>query len=158
MSGANEKFVGRSITAFYSLSQDRDNVPNDFVRLGSLRDKSFGPEWETVDSTADTSAGDVREYLVTYKNFNPSLSGVVSNDDADNQKALEIHINNPPNSQPCGWLRLVRPLSATQNRVYEIFVVFTSYAIESTYDDVVTFSMDTLNSGAGVIITDVTAP
>lgn len=157
MAGNNEKLVGRDIAIYYSTNQDSSAVPSDFVRLGSIRDRSFGPEWDTVDATADTTEGDVREYLVTYKNFNPSLSGVVSNRDTDNQKALELYVNNPTNSQPCGWLRIVRPISATENRVYEIFVIFTSYSIDATYDDVATFSLDTLNSGAGVIITDVTA-
>lgn len=156
MAGDNSKNVGRSVVVNYSLSQDRNNVPNDFVRLGAIRDKSWGPEWETVDSTADTSAGDIREFLVTYKTFNPSFSGVVSNDDTDNQKALELYINNPTGGQPCGWLQIIRPVSATQNRVYEIFVIFTSYSIEATYDDVMTFSLDTQNSGGNVTITDVT--
>lgn len=156
MSGNRDKFVGRDIAIYYSTNQDGSAVPTDFVRLGSVRDRSFGPEWDTVDATADTSVGDVREFLVTYKQFNPSFSGVVSNKDADNQKALELYINNPANSQPCGWVRIVRPLSGTQNRVYEIFVIFTSYTIDATYDDVSTFSMETLNSGAGVVITDVT--
>lgn len=155
MSGNNDKFVGRSVAYFYSLNQDPTQVPNDFVRLGSVRDKEFGTELETVDATADTSSGGFREYLTTYKAFNPSASLVVDNNDNANQKALEEHVINDPNS--CGWLRIVRPLSATQNRVYECFVIFGSYTITATYDTVSTASMSAqLSGGSGIILTDQT--
>jgi len=156
MSTANDAYLGRDIAVYYSLSTST-TPPVDHVRLGMVRGKEFGPEWDTVDATADTSPGQIRQYLATFKNFNPSFDGVSSLDDADNQDALESHINAPPvasNSQPCGWIKIVRPRAGTSvTRVYDVPVLFTSFRITGAYDDVSTWSMDTQSTGS-VTITD----
>lgn len=149
---ANE-YIGRDVIVSYS-TDDSATAPTTFERLGMVRDKEFGPEWETVDSTADTSPGQTRTYLTTFKNFNPSFSGVSSLDEAtNNQEALEMHINNPAGGKPTGWLKIERPISGDKVRSYVLPVIFSSFKLTGGYDAVVTWSLDTMSTGA-VTITD----
>jgi len=150
---AANAFVGRDVVVYYSTSTS-ETVPNDFVRLGAVRDKSFGVEWETVDSTADTTVGNIRTNLVTFAAFNPEFSGVTSTKDSDNLDDLEKYVLENAASQPMGWLRLVRPKSSSETRTYELPVIFTSFTLEGTYDDVSTWSLATMAIGS-VAITDV---
>lgn len=157
MSCSSDKFIGRDVAVYYSLQDDCDSVPVDFVRLGALRGKDFGTEWENVDVTADTSEGQVKQYLATFKDFNPSFDGLVSKAADDNQSALELHVNNPPEAsgyQPSGWIRIVRPLATGTTRTYELPVLFTSFSLSAPYAEAVTMNLATQSRGA-VTITDV---
>ena len=143
---ANE-YLGRDIIVSYSI-EDSATVPLTFSRLGMVRDKEFGPEWEPVDSTADTSAGASRTYLTTFKTFNPTFSGVSSTDETvNNQEVLEMHINNPVGGKPTGWLKIERPISGDKIRTYTLPVMFSSFKITGGYDQVVTWRLNTMNSG-----------
>ena len=105
----NGAYVGRDIAVFYSLSQDNTTVPSDYVPLGYVRNKEFGPEWETVDTTADSSPGQSRERLVTYKSEDVSLAGISRQDEVQNQERLLQYVETPTNGQPCGWVRTYCP-------------------------------------------------
>jgi hypothetical protein len=143
--------IGRDYAVSYSFDTDRITPPSDFVRLGSLRNKSFGPEWETVDATTDTSRDQTRENLVTFKAFNPELSGLVDTDATYNHDTLEDYVISPDDGQPRGWIRIERPTTGGQIKTYDIPVLFTSFSIAANYDAVVEFTLSCLSDGATVI-------
>ena len=149
-SGAN---VGRDAIVFFSLNQDNTVVPNDYKRLGAIRNKEFGPEWETVDATADDSPNNTRETLVTFKTMNVSLNGVTRQEELKNQDELEDYVISPANNQPCGWIRIQRPSDVSGETVkqYDIPVLFTSFRQTAAYDDVMTWAMEAPSNGATTI-------
>jgi predicted secreted protein len=140
-------FVGRDVIVSFSLNQSTTVVPSDFKRLGAVRGKEFGPEWDTVDVTADDSPNQLKENLVTFKTFNISLDGIAREEEIKNQDELEDYIIAPVNDQPCGWLRIVRP-SKGGSKTYDVPVLFTSFRITAPYDDGSTWSLEAPSNGA----------
>lgn len=144
-------FIGRDCAIYYSLDTDRETAPDDYTRLGSMRNKSFGPEWETVDATTDTSREQTRENLVTFKSFNPSLSGLVDDSAIYDHDALEDYATSPESGQPRGWIRVERPAKNDTVKTYDIPVQFTSFGITANYDSPAEFSIECLSDGAAQI-------
>lgn len=153
MSGTTGAFTGRDVIAYFSLSQDNTVVPNDYVRLGSVRNKEWGPEWDTADVTADDSPELQRENLVTFQSNNISLSGISRTEEIKNQDELEDYINDPINNQPCGWIRLVRPSNyqGATTKIYDIPVQFTSFRQTGPYEDGVSWTLEAPSNGKTVI-------
>lgn len=153
---ANE-MTGVAVGIYYSIGPVKPIDDAGWTRLGMARGKEFGSEWETVDSTADTSPAQVRTNLVTFKKFEVPTDGVLSIDEMNGHDELEMHVNQPSGLQPDGWVKVVRPKSPVggtdQIRKYVLPVVFTSFKISAPYDDVVTWNMAVLPTG-GVEITD----
>ncbi len=148
MSGSGA-YVGRDILVRYSLDSSTTVIPTDFVRLGAVRNKEFGSEWDTVDTTADDSPNFTKENLATFQAFNTSLSGVSRGEEIRNQDALEDHVAVPPaesNNQPCGWIQIVRP-SRGSTKTYTVPVLFNSFRITGPYDDAATWAMEALSNG-----------
>ena len=143
-------FVGRDVIVYYSTNQDNDVVPNDFVRLGAVRTKDFGPEWDTVDATADDSPNNLRENLVTFKTFNISLGGVTRTEEQKNLDVLEDYVISPANNQPCGWIRVVRPTAHGGNtsKQYDVPVIFTSFRQSAPFDDLVQWTVEAPSNGS----------
>lgn len=151
MSGADSKFLGRDVAVYWSPTfTDLVTPPGDFQRLGALRDKTFGAEFDTVDVTVDTSDGIYKQYLTAFKEFAMDFSGLISNDATDGQDALELYVNNTT-TQPTGWCRIVRPLSSTTTRAYDIPVMWTSYNSEAPYAEAATVSITPVAIGAPII-------
>lgn len=147
---ANE-YVGRDILVSFS-TDGGSTAPTTWSRLGMVRDKEMGAEWETVDSTADTSAGNIRTFLTTFQTFNPSFSGVSSLDATANQDDLEKHILSPVGGQPTGWVKIERPISGDKVRTYTLPVIFTSFKITGGYDQVVTWALESMATGAVTVV------
>jgi predicted secreted protein len=140
-------FVGRDIVVSFSLNQSTTVVPNDFKRLGAVRGKEFGPEWDTIDVTADDSPQNLRENLATFVKFDVSLDGISREEEIKNQDEIEDYVISPTNDQPCGWLRIVRP-SKAGTKTFDVPVIFTNFRTTGPYDDGVTWSMDSISNGA----------
>ena len=153
MSGSGA-FVGRSVLLYWSDDPSTTVVPDDadFMRLGGIRGKEYGPEWETADATSDTSPDFTRENLVTFKNNNISLNGVIRQESSSNQLELQDFIDSPPdanNNQPCGWLRIVEPIEGDNEfRQTSVPVIFTSWRKSAPHDDVATWTLEALSNGA----------
>lgn len=146
-------FTGRDVIVYFSKDQDNTVVPNDFKRIGAVRNKEFGPEWDTIDVTADDSPNLQRENLVSYQSFNVSLSGVSRTEELKNQDELEDYVTDPVNDQPCGWIRVVRPTNTGGNttKVYNIPVIFTSFKQSAPYEDAVSWTLEAPSNG-GVVV------
>src|SRR5690606_29456343 len=83
-----------------------------YKRLGMMRGKTTGVEWETADATADQSAAYTQENLVTYKNVSFSGDGVSRKEAIYGQKEMKRHVYNPPgetSNQPYVWLKIISP-------------------------------------------------
>jgi hypothetical protein len=145
MAGTSGAYVGRDVVVYISYNQDQSAIPNDFTRI---RNKEFGAEWEDVDATADDSPDFTRENLVTFKSFPVTLDGVSRQEESKGLDTLEDYVINPPNGQPCGWLKIVRPSKNSQNKTYYVPMIFTSFKTTSAYDDVVKWNMDSKSNGA----------
>lgn len=145
-------FVGRGVAVYVSYSQDPTVVPNDYVRIGAVRNKEFGPEWDTVDATADDSPNQTRENLVTFKTFNPSLSGIARTEEDRHHDAIEDYVTNPTNDQPYAWIRVERPSKNDTIKTYDIPVILTSFRFTANYDQPTEWSLEAISNG-GVTIT-----
>ena len=134
---ASSKFVGKSVLAEFALAcGDVDPNTLTFLPLGAARNKSLTMSADTVDATADDSAGSFRDTLITYKTFEVSVDGVTARDDGTtvNQQLLFNHFVTDP--QPYVWIRLTGPINTVIG-----FCVLTEFSQEFPYDDVATYSM-----------------
>ncbi|MNU38980.1 Phage major tail protein 2 [compost metagenome] len=134
---ASSKFVGKSVLAEFALAcGDVDPNTLTFLPLGAARNKSLTMSADTVDATADDSAGSFRDTLITYKTFEVSVDGVTARDDGTtvNQQLLFNHFVTDP--QPYVWLRLTGPINTVIG-----FCVLTEFSQEFPYDDIATYSM-----------------
>lgn len=159
MAFEDKAFVGRDVTVFASLSNET-SPPADvsYTALAATRGLEYGPEWDTADTTARGS-GTTRTGLVTFKNNNISLDGLVLLDNAF-QLDVSDHIETPPsamNGQPYAWLRLIEPRDAGATRMYEYPVTLSSFRKSAPYDGETTYTLEAVAQGDPVI-TDVPAP
>lgn len=141
--------TGRKIAVYYVIGNP-DTKPNDadYKRLGMIRGKSRGVNWNTVDGTADTSPERTTESLVTTNEKTVSFDGVSRGDDIQNQSILLDHIENPSDDtdgQPYAWIKMVNPII---NRVIEGCYLFSSLTEEYPYDDVCTWSIEGTSAGS----------
>lgn len=141
--------VGTDVTVEFNISCGNiDPTTLDYAPIGSLRGKEFNSSADTVDTTSDSSAGQVRSTLITYKTGEISLDGISALDDGttQNQTALYMHYWNE--KQPTCWLRLTYP----DITIYA-YVVITAFNRSSPYDDVGSFDMtaSVTNTGAASI-------
>ncbi len=134
---ASSKFVGKSVLAEFALAcGDVDPMSLTWLPLGAARNKSMTMSADTVDATADDSAGGFRDTLITYKTFEVAIDGVTARDDGTtvNQQLLFNHFVTDP--QPYVWVRLTGPINTVIG-----FCVLTEFSQEFPYDDVATYSM-----------------
>lgn len=156
-------FTGRDVVVYYAISCPEVQPTNgDYTRLGMMRGKTTGAEWETADATADMSAAFTQENLVTYKNISFSGDGVTRKEDVYAQNALKRHVYNPPaetSNQPYVWLKIISPNDITEGP----FMV-TSWQDEAPHDDVATWSIEASSAGSvdvrdvGAVITITAQP
>lgn len=156
-------FTGRDVVVYYAISCPEVQPSNgDYTRLGMMRGKTTGAEWETANATADMSAAFTQENLVTYKNISFSGDGVTRKEDVYAQNALKRHVYNPPaetSNQPYVWLKIISPNDITEGP----FMV-TSWQDEAPHDDVATWSIEASSAGSvdvrdvGAVITITAQP
>lgn len=150
----NNAIVGRDVAVFICLTASA-TVPDDadFEPLGAVRGLEYGAEWETADTTArGTSSGFARSSLVTFKNNNIAIDGLVIVNDAV-QVSLEDHIDTPPvlnNNQPTGWIRVIEPRAAGATRVISTPALFTSFRKTNPHDAESTWNMSADSQGEPV--------
>lgn len=134
---ASDKFVGKSVLAEFALAcGDVDPMTLTWLPLGAARNKSLTMSADTVDATADDSAGGFRDTLITYKTFEVSIDGVTKRDDGttSNQQLLFNHFVTDP--QPYVWIRLTGPINTVIG-----FCILTEFSQEFPYDDIATYSI-----------------
>lgn len=145
MAGTTGAYTGSDVLIEYTL----DFPPtggSSWVRLGAVRGKEFGPEWDTSDTTADDSDGRYKELLTTFASNNHSFSGVMRKEDAKNQKTLLKHVFTPPDGGPCGGIRATIPFAGV-NLVIITPVVFQSFRPSSPHDAESTWSIEAPSTG-----------
>lgn len=140
--------TGRKIAVYYVIGNpDTKPAEADYKRLGMIRGKTRGVNWNTIDATADTSPDNTTESLVSTNEKTLSFDGVSRGDDIQNQNALLDHIEDPSqdtDGQPYAWMKIVNPII---NRVIEGCYLFTSLNEEYPYDDVCTWSIEGTSAG-----------
>lgn len=140
--------TGRQIAVYYVIgTPDKKPADADYKRLGMIRGKTRGVNWNTVDATADTSPDRTTESLVTTNEKTVSFDGISRGDDIQNQSVLLDHIENPSDDtdgQPYAWIKMVNPII---NRVIEGCYLFSSLTEEYPYDDVCTWSIEGTSAG-----------
>lgn len=157
----NQAAVGRDVAVLVALSNSTTPPQdNSFTELGAVRGLEYGPEWDNVDTTArGTSSGFSRTSLVTYKNNNLSIDGLIIIND-EFQEEVEDHIDNPPasmNYQPYAWVRIVEPRSSGATRIVNYPVTLNSFRKSAPYDGEFSYTMECTGQGDPVKV-DVPAP
>ena len=141
--------TGRKIAVYYVIgTPDTKPADADYKRLGMIRGKTRGVNWNTIDATADTSPDRTTESLVTTNEKTVSFDGISRGDDIQNQSVLLDHIENPSDDtdgQPYAWIKMVNPII---NRVIEGCYLFSSLTEEYPYDDVCTWSIEGTSAGS----------
>ncbi|MDA3133568.1 hypothetical protein EGT71_09220 [Atlantibacter subterranea] len=139
-------FTGRDVVVYFAIGcPEVQPTLSQYKRLGMMRGKTTGVEWETADATADQSAAYTQENLVTYKNVSFSGDGVSRKEAIYGQKEMKRHVYNPPgetSNQPYVWLKIISPFDITEGP----FLV-TSWQDESPHDDVATWSIEASSAG-----------
>lgn len=142
MACETQSFLGRDTSLEYFIGcGDVAPLEAEWKFIGALRSNSLSGEYDTVDATADDSAGSIREMLASYKTVTISTDGVAKRADSAtvNQTELLMHFYNPvaTGGQPVVWLRRTDP------RVTIIgYYLMSTYDVEAPYDDVSTFSIE----------------
>lgn len=140
--------TGRKIAVYYKIGNpDTRPSEGDYKRLGMIRGKSRGVNWNTIDVTADTSEDGTTESMVTTKEKTVSFDGVSRGDDIQNQGVLLDHIESPSqdtDGQPYVWIKIVNPII---NRIIEGCYLLSSLTEEYPYDDVCTWSIEGTSAG-----------
>lgn len=114
-----------------------------WLPLGGTRGLSKGAEWDTVDTTSRSSAGNVRSSTVTFLSTSGSIDGLYINETAANVIATDEYVNAPSSGQPNAWIRLSYPAAnGTDTITQTLYALLSSFNIEAPYDDVMTFTMD----------------
>ena len=115
---------------------------DDYVVLGGTRGLDDGAEWDTVDATSRSSAGNVRESVVTFLSVTGSTNGVYLPETAANIAATREYFLNPPSGQPYAWIRTTYPGPTEGSAVTEeLYALMTSFNRSSPHDDVATFDL-----------------
>lgn len=156
-------FVGRDVTIEYALAcGDVDPTAPEFswLSIGGGRTKSMSFEWDTADSTADDSVGNLRSNLATFKQLTCSIDGVLRKGTGANQNLIDLtkHVINPGsdyNDQPVAWVRLRFP-----DLTFIFYALLNTYGREAPYDDVATYSFEAMatSSEFGLIVQDTPTP
>lgn len=159
MAFENQAAVGKSFLISLSLSNET-TPPSDlnFEALAATRDLTYGPEWETADTTA-RGTGNTQTSLVTFKNNNIEITGLFLLNSVF-QRAVEDHIENPPaamNGQPYAWLRIFEPRAGGAGETKDYPVTLQSFRKSASYNSEVTYDM-TAGAQDDPVVTAVPAP
>lgn len=128
----------------------------DYIPIGGFTSKEQTVEWDTLDSTDDSSTGNIKDTAVSYLNY--SLSGDLNARAADevgrfNQILLVKHViqGTATGGKPYAWIRLTGP-----DLTYECFMIITNISLSAPTTDIVTrsFEASAANSPFGLIVTD----
>lgn len=144
----NNAGTGRQVAVYYAISApDAKPADADYKRLGMIREKTRGVNWNTVDATADTSPDNTTESLATTNAKTVSFDGVTRGDDRQNQLLLLDHIDTPSDEtdgQPYAWIKMVDPII---NRIIEGCYLISSLTENAPHDDVCTWSFEGTSAG-----------
>lgn len=156
-------FVGRDVTIEYALAcGDVDPTDPSFswLSIGGGRTKSLNIEWDTVDTTADDSVGNLRSNLATFKQMTVSIDGVLRKGTGADTNLVDLtkHVINPGvdyNDQPVAWIRMRYP-----DLTFIAYMLVSTYGREAPYDDVATYSFEgtATSSEFGLIVQDTPTP
>lgn len=156
----NTKYVGRDVVLEFAIGcGDVLPLSTEWMRMGAMRTKNFGLEWETADGTADDSIGALREAFATYQALTMGGDGLskVSGVGAEAQRILTKHVINPiaTGGQPTIWMRMT-----FKDLTFIAFMLVTSYSREAPNDDLVSFSIEASSTGSdfGLIVEDTPDP
>lgn len=142
------KFVGKNVAVEFSIADETATVGSlTWTRLGAMRGKSLECTWDTVDATADTSAGNSKEMLATFFGMTFSGDGLSYGETISGQKTLLSHFMNPGSGtqyQPKAWFRLTEPDGTVTTGPFMI----TTFGKEHPYSDVGTWSLGATSNGA----------
>lgn len=141
------KFVGRRSVLEYSIAAETASPGSlSWTVLGAVRSKSWTGTWDTVDVTADTSAGTSKESLTTFFGVELSADGVSYGETISGQKALESHFYAPgagTDNIPKVWFRLTDPDGTVRQGPF----ILTEFAAERPYSDGATWSLSATSIG-----------
>lgn len=144
------KYTGRDYIIDYAIADETANPASlTFERLGMLRTKSLGMQWDTVDTTGDTNADYTRSNLVTFKAFTLSGDAVFDDSAAQNQIDFMDHIAFPPSAtqyQPKVWLRVTRQDGVVRQGPFLV----TTCNESANYDAEMTWDFEAMSNGAFV--------
>lgn len=139
-------FVGRDVVAEFAIgAETADPKTLTFKRLGMVRAKGLEVNWETTDTTADTSPSYTKTSLVTFKEVKVSMDGVTYTDDGYNLNEFEQQVVSPSagtNYQPKVWVRFTYP-----DKVYQGPFIVSSYKNDAPYDGAATWSCEASSNG-----------
>ncbi len=142
------KFIGKNVAVEYAIA-DETATPGSLTRtrLGAMRGKSLEGTWDTVDVTADTSAGNSKEALATFFGMSFSGDGVSHGEAVTGQKALLAHFMSPASGtqyQPKAWFWLTEPDGSVTVGPF----MLTKFGKEHPYSDAGTWSLEATSNGA----------
>jgi predicted secreted protein len=147
-------FTGRDVMVYYYIDCPANKPSTDkYKRLGMMRGKTLGAEWDTADATGDMSPSFTKENLTTYKSVSFSGDGVSRKEEVYNQALLKAHVFNPgpeTNNQPFVWLKIVSPLDITEGPF-----LMPKWEDQAPFDDVATWSTEASSAG-GVTVKPLT--
>ena len=148
-----DAFLGRDVPVYIALQATKPTTAaaTQYIRWGGCRDRSWGPELDTVDATSDTSSGVYRQSLPTYATNQPELSGVLTKVLSDNLDDIEDYLNDKTNAGESAevWVKVFRPCSKelTPYKYFEFPANLTKFMTSATYDDIVTWEASLEGTG-----------
>lgn len=141
-------FVGRDFIVNFAIAkEDASTASLVWQRLGMMRGKKMGGNWDTVDTTADLSPSFTKTNLVTFKDVSFEGDGVTYSDTLFNQDAFRQHVLSPgstTDNQPKVWLQLIFP---STGKKYEGPFIVTKWEDDAPYADAAKWSISAKSNG-----------
>lgn len=155
---SNDKFKGAIVAVRYQFGcGDTLPNPNAWKRVGAMRGKEMGLEWETVDGTTDDSIGSLRENLTTFLGFTISGDGLVKVSDGTESNLTELtkHVAVPAGGSPVAWMQMIYP-----DLTFTAFMNITNMSRTAPYDDLASYSLEASATASdfGLIVEDTPNP
>lgn len=148
MANQDMPVAGRDFIVEFAFKEPANE--SDYKRLGSMRGKEFGAEWQTDDATTDTSPAFTQTNVVTNKQSSISFDGVCTHDALLHVDDIELFVNDPSkfNGDGCGQPRLylrvtrMKGCNGESIRQYTGTALITSFRITAPYDGTATWALE----------------
>lgn len=133
--------TGKTVIVEYFIGcTDKEPTSEQWKVLGGLRTKELTTTYDTEDTTADDSVGNVRESITTFRTVSFSGDGIMRRmgATADALKELYLHFCDPKTTggQPTGWFRITDP-----HVTHTIPGIITEFSRSFPNDAAITFSL-----------------
>lgn len=142
--------IGKAVLVEFAVAPETaDPGTLTWLTLGMMRGKSMKTNWDTADTTADSSPDATKTSIATFKMHEFSGDGVAYDEDTHHQEVMESLVAAPgagTNYRPGAWFRITYPSGKKYTGPFTV----TEWTNDSPYEGEATWSIAATSNGAVV--------